>query len=666
MKNRKKLIAIAVGLSVILSGITFTNITAATNSQNNVGVSSTSSAKDVNFDDIALSPGGNPSELNFTWYSSNSKVTPMVQIALKSDVNGNDFPVSKASSFKGTTSVGNNGFTSNKVSVNGLNESTQYVYRLGDGTNWSPTYNYNTYKTSQYSFLFAGDPQIGAGGDISKDSAGWADTLNKATKQFSDNSFMISVGDQVNNGSELNGASNELEYSGYFAPEQLKTLPIAAIAGNHETYGPGHNTHFNAPNLSDKYGAFSAEPTTGTDYYFTYGNTLYLMLNSNDMNEEEHKQFMQDAIAKNPNATWKIAVLHHSVYSSANHETDSDIIQRRNDLPPIFDSLGIDVVLDGHDHCYTRSYQMKGGQAIKDQNVDTEGRVIDPKGTVYITANSASGSKYYEIRYPGENNNYEAKKEQIHVPTFSRINVTSNSFQINTYRTDTMTETDSYTLVKSTAPQQATADVIDQINKLPNVDAVTTNDADNIKNARIAYNALSSDQQKLVTNIDKLIQDENKINDINNQAKQAADEKAASSVIGQINTIPENVSLTDELAVVNARKAYNSLSDSQKALVNNYNKLTNAENTIASLKAQAANASSQATSTSQKAPQNTANISTATGTLPKTGEFFDFNMLIAIGMVSIAGGASIILIKKKGISFKSIYDVSKKFRLLNK
>jgi 3',5'-cyclic AMP phosphodiesterase CpdA len=588
VKNRNKLIAIAVGLTVMLSGVTFTHITAATNSENNVSVSSTSNIG--NFGDIAISPGGNESEINFTWYSSNSKATPMVQLALKSDVKGTCFPTDKVVTFKGATSIGNNGFTSNKVCCSGLVESTQYVYRLGDGTNWSPMYQYNTYKSSSYSFLFAGDPQIGAGGDIAKDTAGWVDTLTKATNMFANSSFLISLGDQVNNGNELNGGSNEAEYSGYFSPEALKSLPVAAIPGNHETYGPGHNTHFNAPNLSDKYGNFSAAPDTGTDYYFTYGNALYMMLNSNDMNEEEHKQFMQDAIAKNPNVTWKIVVLHHSIYSSADHETDDDIIQRRNDLPPIFDSLGIDVVLNGHDHCYTRSYQMKGGQAIKDQKVDANGNVVDPTGTVYITANSASGSKYYEIRYPGVNNNYEAKKEQLHVPTFSRVNITSDSLRITTYRTDTMTQTDSYSLVKSYAPHIATENVIDEINNLPSADAITINDENNVQKALNDYNALCPDQQKLVSNICKLTADENKINELKAQAQ------------AQTQTQQNTGS-------------------------------------------QPANPSPQVASASQIAPAKTTNVNTPASTLPKTGEFFDFNLLMALGLVSIIGGASLIIFK---------------------
>ncbi|MDD3224577.1 MAG: hypothetical protein PHX70_07725 [Clostridium sp.] len=58
---------------------------------------------------------------------------------------------------------------------------------------------------------------------------------------------------------------------------------------------------------------------------------------------------------------------------------------------------------------------MQGGQAIKNQTVDASGDIVNPKGIVYITANSTSGSKYYEMRYQGVNNSYEAVKQHSHL-----------------------------------------------------------------------------------------------------------------------------------------------------------------------------------------------------------------------------------------------------------
>lgn len=133
----------------------------------------------------------------------------------------------------------------------------------------------------------------------------------------------------------------------------------------------------------------------GKDYSFVYGNTLYMVMNSNNTSTTAHDAFIKQAINDaGTGITWKIVVFHHSIYSSASHSMDNDILTRRSELYPVFDKYDIDVVLMGHDHCYTRSYQMEGGVA---QN-GLESSVVNPNGTLYVTANSASGSKYYDLQ----------------------------------------------------------------------------------------------------------------------------------------------------------------------------------------------------------------------------------------------------------------------------
>ncbi|GKU26466.1 metallophosphoesterase [Clostridium folliculivorans] len=470
---RRKLVSSILATVMVFTTVmsNVSTVFAADNNTNNSTTSATSGTTD-NIREITLSPGRDASELNLTWYSMKNSGDAEVQIVKKSDYYGQTFPADKAQTFKGTKNDGNDGLTSNKVVATGIVKSTEYVYRVGDGTNWSQAYQYTSQNSSSYNFILAGDPQIGASGNIDNDKTGWVSTVNKAATAFPNSSFLLSVGDQVNNGGEVKGISNETEYLAYFAPEQLKSLPIAAIAGNHETYGAGHNTHFNMPNEST-YGTVSSAPTSGGDYYFTYGNTLFMMINSNDVNSADHEAFMREAIAKNPNATWKVASLHHSIYSSADHATDDDIISRRNSLPQVFTSLGIDVVLDGHDHCYTRTYQMVGNQPtnqVNDKKVSItnpsgtiyqDETVIKPTGVAYITANSASGSKYYEMKQANTQSYYEAVKQQLHVPTFSNVEINDNSITITTYRTDNMEKTDRYTIAKSDIKDEPTPSVSD-------------------------------------------------------------------------------------------------------------------------------------------------------------------------------------------------------------
>ena len=74
--------------------------------------------------------------------------------------------------------------------------------------------------------------------------------------------------------------------------------------------------------------------------------------------------------------------------------------------------------------------------------------IYNPGGILYITANSASGSKYYN-NVPRQQA-YIASRWQEDVPTFSAISVDNVSLSISTYRTDTMEKIDdTITIVKS-------------------------------------------------------------------------------------------------------------------------------------------------------------------------------------------------------------------------
>ena len=168
-------------------------------------------------------------------------------------------------------------------------------------------------------------------------------------------------------------------------------------------------------------------------------------INSNDRSAAEHKQFMQDAIAANPDVRWKTVVFHHSIYSTASHASDGDIIDRRNELPQIFDELDIDVVLMGHDHVYTRTYMMDGFTPDRSQGVQSS--VTNPTGILYLTANSASGGKYYGITAPEAE--YAAVQDQSKRRTVTNVEVTNTSYTMTTYFADDMSVLDTFTIYKT-------------------------------------------------------------------------------------------------------------------------------------------------------------------------------------------------------------------------
>jgi hypothetical protein len=390
--------------------------------------------------DIALTPGATISELNFAWYST-SKQSSLVQIALKSALKGSDFPVDSSQSFYCTvspTSWGYCRYYNNKTVVCSLTPATEYVYRLGDGNgNWTPVYDYTTRRENQFGFLAVGDPQIGAG-STSADTKGWTATMTQALNHFPDAAFLLSAGDQVES------CNNSTQFSAFLAPAAFKSLPIAPALGNHDAGASDYGNHFNLPNLSNCYGV--TYPGSA-DYYFTYGNTLFMVLNSNNTSSASHAAFIRTTVNANPNFTWRIVMFHYDVYGSATHSMERTILNLRASLVPIFDDYAIDIAINGHDHSYTRTYPLKGDLPRTGPAVDQSDTMVDPDGTVYYTLNSASGSKYYDLNRCPEC--YAAVRSQIKVPTFSYVEINGNMLSFHTYRADTMERVDSCSIIKT-------------------------------------------------------------------------------------------------------------------------------------------------------------------------------------------------------------------------
>lgn len=387
--------------------------------------------KEITQKSVFLTVGGTSTSQGLTWYADTEKVGE-VQYAVK---NGDSFPKEyKTKQADRTIATNDSNFYSNQAVLNNLQPNTEYVYRVVNEDKVSKTYSFKSGDNNgSFSFALVGDPQVGASRNIEKDTEGWNQTVNTIKNNLKSD-FVLSAGDQVNT------ASNEKEYAGYIN-DAFASLPSATTIGNHDSGSAAYNQHFNLPNESVDKGA----TTAGTDYWFVYDNTLFMNINSNDRSTAEHKAFMEEAISANPNVKWKTVVFHHSVYSTASHTSDGDIIQRRNELPDVFKELDIDVVLMGHDHVYTRTYVMDGQTPQRTEKV--ENSAINPNGIIYLTANSASGSKYYDIKAP--NADFSAKMDQSKRRTVTDVKVTDSTYTMTTYYADTMEELDTFTIHKT-------------------------------------------------------------------------------------------------------------------------------------------------------------------------------------------------------------------------
>ena len=442
----------------------------------------------ANTNEIALTPGSNAAGLNFAWYSE-TKGTPAVMIWKDGAKGAAKVFTGTASDISAANWQGKTYAASNKVSIaNYFNENTKYIYQYTDdykedGTSvWSEEYNYTTQSTDKFSVILTGDPQVGASGSssdrqaddasVARDAYNWNKTMQQALKTCPNASFLLSAGDQIN---ESNSNTDEVrktresEYAGYLYPSVFRNLPIAATIGNHDMNGSDYSAHFNNPNSEEQLGQTAA----GSDFYFNYGDALFISLNSNNRNQAEHRKLMQEAIASNPDAKWKVVIFHSDIYGSGQPHADTDASTNRIIFAPLMDEFDIDVCLTGHDHTFSRSYQVLDGNVI-DYDISS-GTVADPEGTMYITTGSGSGSKYYNLlNYTPY---YIAERTNACLPSFSTIDFTDDSFTIKTYDYNGNRYADDFTITKS-ENAQSVDDVIASAEELVNsTDANYTKDS---------------------------------------------------------------------------------------------------------------------------------------------------------------------------------------------
>lgn len=471
-----------------------------------------------NYEQIALTPGENATKMNFAWYCVTEEI-PKIKLMdsqgrVIQEVQGQQNLANKE-----TITENDNVITliPNKVTVSGLAENTSYQYQYYLDGAWSDTYTFETKSTENFSVMYVGDPQIGASvgqDDNSKeyhamnDAYNWNHTLSSALSAHSNVSFILSAGDQINQTSVSKDADKleqQIEYAGFLSSPLLRSMPVATTIGNHDSKSVNYSNHFNNPNTATSVATTEGKTDAGTDYYFTYGNTLFVSIDTNNYNCATHENVIKEAVEANPDATWRVLMFHQDIYGSGYDHSDSDGIVLRTQLTPIIDKYDFDAVLQGHDHTYSRTYQLSSdGQTHSSYqsapktntddfsaylgdnacyniltNIENKNNVVNPEGTAYFEANSATGSKYYQLI--GTQQNYIAARSQSWRPTYSVIDFTETTLTVKTYDAATNTELvadgnikTSYTIVKSVEKEDLKKEIESAEVKLGEVKAAGT------------------------------------------------------------------------------------------------------------------------------------------------------------------------------------------------
>lgn len=177
----------------------------------------------------------------------------------------------------------------------------------------------------------------------------------------------------------------------------------------------------------------------------------------------EQKEYLEAAVKEaKERGQWVFVGMHKSIYTGASHITDSDVIEARKYWAPIFTELDVDVVMQGHDHVYSRGFVDENGYNA-DVEANEDGSIDDPENIpLYMVGGHAGGLKWYskknytvgngDLLAPGysfldvnsTDTNSDVKKEQVIV----EVEVSEDEFTLNTYMFKYDTNTDTITTDK--------------------------------------------------------------------------------------------------------------------------------------------------------------------------------------------------------------------------
>ena len=339
---------------------------------------------------IMLTPGADETQMNFCWHSvrdkDNSK--PVIKLSKNKDM-------SDCAEFKGYSTFSDLPEQRvNNVTVTSLEESTTYYYTYGTEKVQSEAETFRTNSFDSFKFLYISDAQPSYKDDLTERAFKWNRTLESAFNSNDDISFIVNGGDVTNYGKPTE------EWTAFLSPEYLRSYPMAATQGNHDKKGTTYKYYFNNPNV---YLGFA--PTVyGNGYYFTYGDVLFVMINSMKINIFDNYKLIKKAVEENPDTKWRVAVMHYDVYGTGHHAIQDDVIAAKRSIVPVLESYDFDIALTGHDHIYGRSYFMEDDKVVETEGYDS-GSVTDPEGIIYFTQTASSGNtraETYDFEWLGK------------------------------------------------------------------------------------------------------------------------------------------------------------------------------------------------------------------------------------------------------------------------
>jgi uncharacterized protein (TIGR03437 family) len=306
-----------------------------------------------------------------------------------------------------------------RADLTDLAPGAEYSYRVVvGGENLTPDakYRFRTASPGPFSFLVLGDS-----------GQGTPDQLAVAVRMAAEQpNLVLHVGDVA----QIDGAFDE--YASYYFEyywSLMRQVPFFAVPGNHDYY-PANATpylSFQAPPLDNV-----PAPDAGRYYSFDRGDVHFVAIDSNLLADATASRrmlaWLENDLATT-RATWRIPFFHHLPYPIEHHVGDPLCIAAQQQLVPIFERYGVQLVFSGHEHNYQRSKPMRRGTPV------TSGT-----GIVYMVSGGGGGGLH-----PVVAKDFLVKAESVH--HYLRVEADASKITIHAIGADGK-EFDSFSLVQ--------------------------------------------------------------------------------------------------------------------------------------------------------------------------------------------------------------------------
>ena len=160
-------------------------------------------------------------------------------------------------------------------------------------------------------------------------------------------------------------------------PEMLRRTTLWPTRGNHEDSASTYFGLFDMPTAGEAGGLASG---TEAYYSFDHANIHFLCLDSDstDRSVGGAMYLWAQADLLNTSQDWTIAYWHHPPYTKGSHDSDteSNLIEMRQNFLPMLEQAGVDLVLCGHSHSYERSMLLDGHYGLS-TSFDPQTMAID-------------------------------------------------------------------------------------------------------------------------------------------------------------------------------------------------------------------------------------------------------------------------------------------------